>query len=127
MFRRWAPFAVLFAALMVVLWVLGQGLDRPPGGPTVNGSVLVDAGATYDPTESGEELPDRYRQVLDRDRIAPIYDPVFTTAEAIDWVDDTLVIGVADGNEAKAYSVTFLNRREMVIDEINGSPILVSW
>ena len=50
-----------------------------------------------------------------------------TTANAVDWSDDTLVIGVADGVEAKAYSVTFLNRREMVIDEINGSPILVSW
>jgi hypothetical protein len=34
---------------------------------------------------------------------------------------------VSSGSEAKAYPVSFLNRREMVIDSINGIPILVTW
>lgn len=128
MLRQWGPFALFSVALLVVLWVLGLGLAQPQNRDTTSGGLaLADPVEVYDPTEAGESTPDRYRQVLDRDRILPIYDPVFTTADAVDWSDDTLVIGVADGGEAKAYSVTFLNRREMVIDEINGSPILVSW
>jgi hypothetical protein len=37
------------------------------------------------------------------------------------------VIGVAAAETAKAYPVTHLNSREMVIDSLDGIPILVSW
>jgi hypothetical protein len=38
-----------------------------------------------------------------------------------------LIIGVSGTSEAKAYPVTHLNQREMVLDYIDGEPILVSW
>jgi hypothetical protein len=34
---------------------------------------------------------------------------------------------VAIGDQAKAYPITILNRREMVNDEISRVPILVTW
>jgi hypothetical protein len=37
------------------------------------------------------------------------------------------VIGVAGTNSAKAYPVTHLNQREMVVDSLEGIPILVTW
>lgn len=109
---------------------------NPPGDPgsstaspaataqTVPTTNLVDV---YDPFRAGEALPSGYRQVLGRDAIAPIYEPSFVPAAATPWDDDTLVVGVAIDGEAKAYPVSLLNRREMVIDSIAGIPVLVTW
>jgi hypothetical protein len=88
---------------------------------------IPDPESIFDPTTSGEPLPDGYRQALGRDDIAPVYNPTFTGASAVDWPDDSLVLGVAGADTAKAYPVTYLNQREMVLDEIEGMPILVSW
>ena len=48
-------------------------------------------------------------------------------AEASGWSGAIEVIGVAEGGEAKAYPVSFLNGRELVVDELGNLPILVSW
>ena len=87
----------------------------------------VDPTAVHDPYAGGEELPVGYRQVLPRDLIRPVYQPRFTDADDIDWPDDADVIGVSIEGEAKAYPVSFLNGREMVVDELGGEPLLVSW
>lgn len=76
---------------------------------------------------AGEPLPDGFRQLLPRDAIRPIYVPQFTTANGVDWPDDTQVVGVADGREAKAYPVSVLDQHEMVNDFLAGDPILVTW
>lgn len=81
----------------------------------------------YDPVRAGEPTPVGYRQLLRRDAILPIYNPTFRTAPSTPWDDGLLVIGVELDGEAKAYPVSFLNRREMVMDWIAGTPILVSW
>ena len=65
--------------------------------------------------------------IIPFDGILPIYDPVFVPANEATYHDDELVMGVAFGNEAKAYPVTVLHFREMVNDELAGIPILVSW
>lgn len=98
-----------------------------PAAPSFSEGVRVDPSDAYNPVTAGEALPDGFRQLLPRDAIAPIYDPVFVGANSVNWSADTQVIGVAGGNEAKAYPVSFLNGREMVIDEIGGGPILVTW
>ena len=72
-------------------------------------------------------MPPGFRQLLDRDDIAPIYDPVFVSADGVDWNDGDLVIGLAIEGDARAYPVGFLNRREMVIDSVAGIPVLVTW
>ncbi len=89
--------------------------------------IRVGAGDAYNPVAAGERLPEGFRQLLPRDAIAPVYDPEFLSGAAVDWPASAQVIGVVSGDFAKAYPVSFLNRREMVIDEIDGIPILVSW
>jgi len=81
----------------------------------------------YDPVRAGEEVPQGFRQLLSRDAIRPVYNPTFTSASQSEWEDDTLIIGLELDGEAKAYPVSFLNRREMVNDWIAGSPVLVTW
>ena len=95
--------------------------------PTSADPNATGPGDVYNPVTAGERLPDGFRQVLPRDAIAPVYDPEFVAGSGIGWPGDTLVIGVAADTEAKAYPVSFLNGREMVVDSIAGIPILVTW
>lgn len=88
---------------------------------------LVGPISDYDPVSAGETLPAGYRRSLDRDQILPVYEPEFTSPDSVDWPPDMLVIGVAGDRTSKAYPVTHLNRREMVIDWLDDDPILVSW
>ena len=81
----------------------------------------------YDPVRAGEEPPRGFRQLLGRDQIAPVYDPVYIARDKVDWPADSLVLGVAGTKTAKAYPITHLNQREMVIDTLDGTPILASW
>ncbi len=78
--------------------------------------------------ERATEMPEyTWSQLLSRDAIQPIYDPEFIPADGAGYADDELVMGVAIGAEAKAYPVGLLNSREMVTDELGGTPILVTW
>ena len=101
---------------------------RPPQRPEATEELgpLARLQDTYDPVRAGEPLPAGFRQLLARDAIMPIYDPEFVSAAESGWGDGTLVIGVEVDGEARAYPVAYLNRREMVVDEIGGTPLLVS-
>jgi len=87
----------------------------------------VDIGAVYNPVKEGDTLPDGFRQLLARDQIVPVYDPQYTSPDQVDWPDDMLILGVEGTRTQKAYPITHLNQHEMVIDELDGEPILVSW
>ena len=141
--ERRSLFAVVVGALVVVFGILllasGGGSDDrseeltvPGTSVDVNANALdsvepVDPNSVYDPVRAGEDTPSSYRQLLRRDQIAPIYDPSFTAADDIDWPLDALIVGVTGTETSKAYPVSHLNRREIVIDHIDGDPILVSW
>jgi hypothetical protein len=113
------------AALLVTsAWAFSEPAQQLTVGPT---NVRVDPTGVYNPVLAGEPLPDGFRQILPRDAIAPVYEPEFVDGRDIVWPDDAQVIGVSSGGEAKAYPVSFLNGREMVVDEIDGIPILVTW
>ncbi len=117
--------AALFGALVLLTaWAFTTGdfTDRAssPG-------VRADPNEVYDPVAAGEALPEGFRQLLPRDGIAPVYDPTFVPANQSPWVAGTEVIGVTINGESKAYPVSFLNGRELVVDELGGEPILVSW
>jgi hypothetical protein len=98
-----------------------------PGPKEVAVIEPVDPSSLYDPLKAGDATPTSYIQLLRRDQIAPIYNPSFTTADDVDWPLDALIVGVTGTETSKAYPVSHLNRREMVIDHIDGDPILVSW
>jgi len=115
--------AVVAALTLAVLVTRDEARDQPTAAEV----QLVDPGDAYDPVAAGEPLPEGYRRGLARDAIAPVYQPAFASPEDVDWPSDTLVIGVAEGGEAKAYPVTHLNQHEMVIDSLAGIPILVTW
>jgi hypothetical protein len=80
--------------------------------------------ATPEATEMAEY---QWNQLLMRDGIAPIYEPEFVPGDESGYDDDELVMGVAIDGEAKAYPVGLLRGREMVNDELAGTPILVTW
>ena len=117
-----AAASALIFALFVGVLLTSAPQDNPP--PAV---LIANPQLTYNPIDAGETLPSGFRQLLDRDQIAPIYNPTFTTPTKVDWPDQMLVIGVAIDDAAKAYPVTPLNQREMVIDSLQGIPILVTW
>jgi hypothetical protein len=120
---------VLVAAMAVVLMRTPSQSDDPlvhSAAPDVT-VVRSDPSEVYDPVRAGEPTPPGYRQLLDRDQIVPVYDPVFTSASLVDWPAGMLVIGISGEETAKAYPVTHLNQREMVIDSLEGTPLLVSW
>lgn len=124
--QRYLPLIVIaavLAAAAATLLVIRRGAPRQPAAQV----QLVDPAGVYDPVAAGEQLPEGYRRGLARDAIAPVYAPAFTASENVDWPRDTLVIGIAEGDEAKAYPVTHLNQHEMVIDSLAGIPVLVTW
>ncbi len=104
----------------------GEDLGVQPAAANAAGALVAPAD-TYDPVKAGETLPSGFRQLLGRDQIAPVYDPAFTPGSKVDWPGESLIIGIAGAETAKAYPVTHLNRREMVIDSLEGIPILVTW
>jgi hypothetical protein len=99
--------------------------------PRVTATAAVPAGSAARPTRFPA---DRYADLeivtlLPRDAIPAIDDPRFlTAAEAGEYYDpDELVIGVVFGEEARAYSVPFLSRHEIVNDEAGGVKFAVTW
>lgn len=116
--------SVIGLAALIVIGVAGA-LALSDGSPAP--LTPADPATVYDPVAAGEPLPAGYRPLLDRDQITPVYAPEFTSAGEVDWPPDMLVIGVASDETAKAYPVTHLNSREMVIDSLDNDPILVSW
>lgn len=123
--RFLAPALVIGVLMGFFALVATDRPARPDATPALG--ALADPNEVYNPVTAGEPLPEGFRQVLPRDAIVPIYAPEFVAADAIAWPDDTLVIGVALGGGAKAYPVSLLNRREMVVDSLAGIPILVTW
>lgn len=124
-----APYALGAAALIVITaWAfLGGGSVNDARARSAPPGIRADPSSVYNPVLGGERLPDGFRQLLPRDGIMPVYDPAFVAADEVGWPDGTQVIGVSSGGEAKAYPVSFLNGREMVVDDIDGIPILVTW
>ena len=90
-------------------------------------AIQAELDGIYDPVRAGEPTPSGFSQLLPRDAIHPVYNPTFRSAESTEWPTEALVIGVEHDGEAKAYPVSFLNHREMVVDWIGGSPVLVTW
>lgn len=63
-----------------------------------------------------------------RDGIPAIDAPNFVPADQVNWLQsDELVIGVVRAGIAKAYPIRILNWHEIVNDEFNGEPVLVTF
>ena len=87
-------------------------------------SSLARAQAT---PEVHPDLPDDFKQIIPRGRIASVDDPQFVPAAEAEISDDAWVFGVVVEGKAHAYSLNLLNRHEIVNDRIAGRPIAAVW
>ncbi len=63
-----------------------------------------------------------------KDGIPALVNPKFVAAQEIRGLrDQDQVLGIAFGEEAKAYPVGILTWHELVNDRVGGRPVLVSW
>ena len=67
--------------------------------------------------------------VLEKDAIPAILNPIFLSVEEAIGVyhDDEPVLGVEINGEARAYSIPWLSRVEIVNDVVGGRKIAVTW
>ena len=70
---------------------------------------------------------DAERDRIPRDAIQPIYSPVLVPAAEIQLQAEELVLGLDINGDARAYPVGMMRVREMVNDEVGGTPVLVTW
>lgn len=112
--------ALVVIGLFAVSWLKSTATETP----AIEGRS---ADSLYNPVHAGEELPQGFRDLLPRDAIRPIYDPQFVSADDADWHDQALVVGLEIDGDARAYPVSFLNRREIVNDHVGKTPVLVTW
>lgn len=110
--KSWLVVALAVAAVAV----LAGRLLPPASEPTLT-SLLPEEQA----------IMAQMRRVLTRDDILPIYRPQFVPAAGARLAADELVLGVAIHDAAKAYPISVLNGREMVNDDLDGVPVLVTW
>jgi hypothetical protein len=109
-------------------------LTGDPLPPLVTTSTIVElADVHFDTFSGGGSVPlsDADEELIDRlrDVIAPIYEPAYEDAEsAAAWLrDGDLVIGLESGDQAYAYPHRVLNFHEIVNEQIDGVPVLVSY
>lgn len=130
----------------LALAACGGGAPKTAAGPTAPPPAAT---TRSDPTTSptpppltttgNDTQPDRFPPeryddleivtLLPQDAIPAIDNPQFlSAAEADSFYDpDELVMGVAFEGEARAYSVPFLSRHEIVNDQIGGVEFAVTW
>ncbi len=105
----------------------------PPPPPPVNLDVhsvpLEDV--VFDTFDGGStRLSDATQFLIDRlfNAIRPIYQPRYEDVAQGDWLDPgDLILGYAGDSQAFAYPIKFLNFHEIVNDEIDGIPLLVTY
>lgn len=128
------------------------GLPGQPSGPVVHtpresnfhetddgrqllwarGPREIETGEWFDVTGSPLE-PDGYQYGIGKDSIPAIDQPTFVAIDERDKLrehgidDETVVIGYAHNEEAKAYPIAILNHHELVNDMIGGKPVTVGW
>lgn len=116
-------------AVLVVIPMLASTTEEEEERPARRSPL------SFDPIEPGQQVVvrgqefslDGFRKLAYKDTIMPVYIPVFVSAAAADIVEGELVLGLEINGESKAYPVGTLSYKEMVIDEVGGVPVLVSW
>ncbi len=110
-------------------------LPSEPGGDAGRWTAALAASVEFDSDAFAEIKPGgprdvdprRFRQLIDRDRIVPVYDPLIVSADQTGFTPDELVLGVALNGESRAYAVGMMRSREIANDELGGVPLLVTW
>lgn len=113
-------------------WIVSTRTFCQAGAAAVLAAALtVPAGAAEDFKPSWERVGDGILlSVVPPSNIPPINKPEFVSADEADnfLCDTEPVLGVYDGQVARAYSLWLLDRHEVVNDSTPGfGPIAVTW
>ena len=106
------------------------GFDDPPDLLLAFHSVPLDE-IFFDTFDGGavpvsESTPELRARLLDA--IPPIDQPLYGDVAEGDWLEpDDLVLGYVAGEQAYAYPFKILNFYELVTDELDGVPLLISY
>ncbi len=121
---------------------LGLGSGSESGEAVPVGEIVVpefntDAFAQINPAPEIRELIreadlrgefDYYEEErIPRDAINPVYTPKFVTPNEATLKPKELVMGLEINGDARAYPVGMMRIREIVNDEVGGTPVLVTW
>ena len=122
--RTWAA-----AVSIAVLAAMGAFFVTRPVSPSETTSTDQLAGRDYPSLQSPDPLTaGEIGYQVPRGKIQAIDSPTFMATGEAGFVPDRMpVVGVIDGNEAKAYPVPLLSRVEIVNDQIGGRAIAVTW
>ena len=123
----------------------GDSAERPNAGESATSSSSVVPAETPPPTATPAASPNAplrggavgladgrnapVVRVVPRDLISAVFDPVHIPAAQVGERVGTAssIIGVSIGGESVAYSVSYLSGREIVNDNVGGTPIAVTW
>lgn len=108
-------------------WELAK--DPPPVDKAIH-TVQLD-NIVFD-TFNGDSvpLPEASESLIKklRDAIIPIYNPRYEEADGGNWLaDEDLIIGYVGKDKTFAYPIKMLNLHELVNDEIDGIPLVVTY
>jgi hypothetical protein len=106
---------------LLMMWALGAAAGCGGGAPQPPPPAPLQAGALQD--------DDALVEVVSEGSIEAIDQPSFTGAEqARDFMrPEEPVLGVVVEGKARAYSLWFLDRHEVVNDRAGRTPVLVAW
>lgn len=122
--------------------IQGSGENQGSGKARLAGEVET---PEFDTAAFAEINPDPEIRVLDReadlkgefdyyeedriprDAINPVYSPAFVSPGDATLRPEELVMGLVINGDARAYPVGLMRIREMVNDEVGGTPVLVTW
>ncbi len=117
----------------VVRTGLPYGISGPSAPPPVDifDGIVPPEDIVFDTFDGGSlRLPDAPQATINRlfNAIRPVYVPVYEGPTGGEWLSERdFVLGYEGETQAYAYPVKFLNFHEMVNDEIDGVPVLISY
>ncbi len=127
------PDTVVGTPTPVIRAGLPYGIDGPPAPPAVDifDGIVPPEDIVFDTFDGGSvRLPDAPQATINRlfNAIRPVYVPVYEGPQGGDWLsDDDFILGYEGETQAFAYPVKFLNFHEIVNDEIDGIPVLITY
>ena len=119
----------ILIGLVVFVVVVGLGyalFRRSTQTVLLNDPVeQTEVGRVPTPTQRTYEIV----ELLPPDAIAAIDNPEFYSADEADseYDPNEMVLGISINGDTRAYSTSFLDRHEIVNDEVGGRKIAVTW
>ncbi|MEX0726413.1 MAG: DUF3179 domain-containing protein [Planctomycetaceae bacterium] len=133
--RDWSKFTIIAVLLAVIggaCWEIGaQFLELPEHQLLGQGNSRFRTALADPPFDFSKIAVDR-KEILSggppKDGIPALTDPEFISAKDADYLKpDDRVIGVAIGDDVRAYPLAILNYHEIVNDTVNETPIAVTY